>query len=449
MGHCLRDPALQRIALALNSKGRIEVGLTGRTDQRFSFRSIPELSPLPQLRKRQKERRCQGLAGQDTLASISPVHCAAAQCDENLSLPAVSAQFKACRDVLASDLRAVGAEVAVQEDFQQHGGTLAEKLQKYISGCDRVIALVGDAYGWEPEPGALPAGKPRRSYTQWEYFFAQGERLDGGNKAAKETFVYFASANFLASNPVSQPAETTVLQQEFIAEICSSGKDRNPFSSLHELRALVLRDGFRLGERKPPPQNLPYPSLGNLFKGRENVFFRLRQSLVSALGAHATAIVGKALHGLGGVGKTRLAVEYAWQHEQDYSALLFLVADSESNLRRNLAALAGPLVLNLPENQLPEEEARIAAALRWLDQHPGWLLILDNVDTAEAAAAAEDLLARLRGGHVLMTSRISQWSGSVEALELDVLDPDEGGPLSVGTNRARPQEACQRRSGRG
>ena len=167
-------------------------------------------------------------------------------------LSAVSGQFKACRDALASDLRAVGAQVAVQEDFQQHGGTLLLKLEKYIAGCDRVITLVGDAYGWEPESGALPAGKPRRSYTQWEYFMAQGERLDGRRETPKETFVYFASADFVASNPVSQTDDAATLQQEFIAEICRSGKDRDPFGSLHELRALVLRDGFRLRDHEPP-----------------------------------------------------------------------------------------------------------------------------------------------------------------------------------------------------
>jgi hypothetical protein len=59
------------------------------------------------------------------------------------------------------------------------------------------------------------------------------------------------------------------------------------------------------------------------------------------------------------VGKTRLAVEYAWQHEQDYSALLFVVADSTANLRRNLAVLTGALVLDLPQRDFrrrkPEE----------------------------------------------------------------------------------------------
>ena len=59
-------------------------------------------------------------------------------------LSAVSGQFKACRDALRSDLIAVGAEVVVQEDFQLHGASLLEKLERYIGSCDRIIALVGD-----------------------------------------------------------------------------------------------------------------------------------------------------------------------------------------------------------------------------------------------------------------------------------------------------------------
>ena len=71
-------------------------------------------------------------------------------------LSAVSGQFKACRDALRSDLSAVGAEVVVQEDFQQHGASLLEKLERYIASCDRIIALVGDAYGFESEEQRAP-----------------------------------------------------------------------------------------------------------------------------------------------------------------------------------------------------------------------------------------------------------------------------------------------------
>ena len=47
---------------------------------------------------------------------------------QRIFLSAVTSQFKDCRDALRSDLKAMGAEVVVQEDFNQHGGTLLEKL---------------------------------------------------------------------------------------------------------------------------------------------------------------------------------------------------------------------------------------------------------------------------------------------------------------------------------
>jgi hypothetical protein len=168
-------------------------------------------------------------------------------------LSAVSAQFKACRDALASDLRAIGAEVCVQEDFAQHGGTLLQKLESYIADCDRVIALVGAAYGWEPEGPARPIGFPRRSYSQWEYWFAQGERLNGERQQPLPVFLYFASESFLEEQAVPQDQECAELQQAFVNLLRQSGKDWNPFGSLHELRALVLRDGFRLGSTATQP----------------------------------------------------------------------------------------------------------------------------------------------------------------------------------------------------
>ena len=174
-------------------------------------------------------------------------------------LSAVSGEFRACRQALASDLRAVGAEVTVQEDFTQHGRSLLEKLEDYIANCDRVIILVGNAFGFAPEGEAQPKGKPQRSYTQWEYFFSQGERLDDQIEAPKETFVYFATPEYIAQYPVEQSEQAARLQQQFIQHILDSGKDWNQFSSLHELRALVLRDGIRPGEKPPePPPTLPY-----------------------------------------------------------------------------------------------------------------------------------------------------------------------------------------------
>lgn len=53
----------------------------------------------------------------------------------------------------------------------------------------------------------------------------------------------------------------------------------------------------------------------------------------------ATAIVQQAMHGLGGVGKTRLAVQWAWQHSEQFSAVLFVTADTPATLRQKLAEM--------------------------------------------------------------------------------------------------------------
>jgi hypothetical protein len=124
------------------------------------------------------------------------------------------------------------------------------------------------------------------------------------------------------------------------------------------------------------------------------------------------------MHGLGGVGKTRTAIEYAWRFQDDYTALLFVLAPSSAEFRAKLADLVGVLAIATAETAV---EPRLAAVLSWLETHPGWLLILDAVDSADAAREVQGLWARLRTGHVLITSRIANWRAGVEPLELHVL----------------------------
>ena len=196
------------------------------------------------------------------------------------------------------------------------------------------------------------------------------------------------------------------------------------------------------------PIDLPYPPLGSLFKGRNDFMRQLHQSLTR--GAGRSAIVSSALYGLGGVGKTRAAVEYAWAHEKDYTALLFVIAETPEALRRNLAALTGPLVLNLPEHGADKEDIRIKAALDWLKAHPGWFLILDNLDTPEALAEADRLMGRLSGGHVLVTSRLANFAGNFETLALDVLSAEDAAAFLLerteGRRRTTDDDAAEARS---
>jgi len=172
----------------------------------------------------------------------------------------------------------------------------------------------------------------------------------------------------------------------------------------------------------PPLHNLPFSTLGPLFTGRDEALRHLEESLAHPGGA-AAIVQSEAIHGLGGIGKTRLAVEHAWRCGHRYTAAWFVQADSPENLRRGLGALAGPALLYLPEWQ-ESEDAVVGAVLRWLREHPGWLLILDNVDTKEAATAVREILPFLTGGRVLLTSRLSRWPPDLKKQELETMTPD-------------------------
>jgi hypothetical protein len=85
---------------------------------------------------------------------------------------------------------------------------------------------------------------------------------------------------------------------------------------------------------------------------------------------------------------------------------------------------------------------RVAAALRWFAEHSGSLLILDNVDTPAAAEAVKELFSQLQEDQVLVTSRLSNWSGGIDTLELDVLnETDEVDFVLEWTQQERTRQA--------
>jgi tetratricopeptide (TPR) repeat protein len=166
-----------------------------------------------------------------------------------------------------------------------------------------------------------------------------------------------------------------------------------------------------------PLNNLRIPSLGGLFTGRE-AQLSVVESQLAAGGAGA-----QVLSGLGGVGKTRLAVEYAWRHAERYTAIFFVGADGEAELRRSFAALAGRTLLDLKLPPDAAEDVAIAEVVVMLRNRSGWLLILDNVDTLEAQQALRKILP-LEGGRVLITSRLQRWPAGTRRLEVERLDPE-------------------------
>jgi hypothetical protein len=261
----------------------------------------------------------------------------------------------------------------------------------------------------------LPAGGTEASYTQWEFWFARHYK--------RRLSIYIATDTWKADRP-APASHRPDLQDALVHHIVDEQDlDRDYFGDVHHLCHLVLKEDWPR-ELPSKPILLPYPSLGTLFIGRDDALARLRDSLTRA-GA-AAAITSSAVLGLGGIGKTRLAVEYAARHADDYTALLFAVAETPDALRRNMAALA-----------TADDETRFNAVLDWLGRNPGWLLILDNVDSREAAAEVSALMGRLTRGHVLVTSRLAGFSAAFERSDLDVLAPDDAAWFLLERTQAR------------
>ncbi len=169
-------------------------------------------------------------------------------------------------------------------------------------------------------------------------------------------------------------------------------------------------------EHAPPA---PLPAVWNVgprnpgFVGRHATLGQLRQQLRSG----GTAVV-HALHGMGGVGKTQLAIEYAHRYAGSYDVVWWINAEETGLISEQYAALAVELDLTPPH----ADTASAVGALRaYLRSHSRWLLLLDN---AESPA---DLRAWLPAGpgHTLITSRNPGWGELATRVDIDVLPRPE------------------------
>jgi tetratricopeptide (TPR) repeat protein len=172
---------------------------------------------------------------------------------------------------------------------------------------------------------------------------------------------------------------------------------------------LERKQDFQTVWQVPHPRN-PF------FTGREKIL----EDLVRTLGKRKSA----ALSGLGGVGKTQTAVEYAYTHRSQYTAVLWVKAESRGTLLADFASIAA--ALNLPSAAAKEQALAVAEVRRWLDTHSGWLLILDNADDLDLA---KEFLPRDPQGDLLLTTRARALGGLAERLPVDEMEPEEGARL--------------------
>jgi hypothetical protein len=152
------------------------------------------------------------------------------------------------------------------------------------------------------------------------------------------------------------------------------------------------------------------------FTDREGVLLRLRAQLKT----EETALVPQVLCGLGGVGKTQLAIQYAWRFREEYDLIWWVNAEQHSQVISGLGDLGELMDLPVPESQ--QHGAR--AVLNALSEHTvyaRWLMIYDN-------ARSPDLVLPYvphGAGHVLITSQSQEWLAAGKVIPVDVFTRED------------------------
>ncbi|GAA2252679.1 hypothetical protein GCM10010430_40450 [Kitasatospora cystarginea] len=166
------------------------------------------------------------------------------------------------------------------------------------------------------------------------------------------------------------------------------------------------------------PSYWSVPQRNPSFTGRAKVLDELRDQLVG--GPTAVLPTPQTLYGLGGVGKTQLALEYAHRYMSHYDLVWWIDAEQTELVPASLADLANRLGLRVGDSVNEAAEAA-REALRRGTPTSRWLLIFDNADEPS------EIRRYFPGGsgHILVTSRNQAWSGQAGVLGVDVFTRGE------------------------
>jgi hypothetical protein len=292
-------------------------------------------------------------------------------------------------------------------DFPAADQPAAQLCAARVRGCDVYVGVLGTRYG------SLVRDKPEVSYTELEF--------DTATAAALPRLVFLLDT---AAADVGIPLDELIdhqfgaRQQAFRRRVQDSGLVTQSFRSPAELGRLVERSLRELAQTPlgagplPPGSvlrvwNVPARNPG--FTGRDGLLAAVRNRLQAG-----DAAVVQALQGMGGVGKTQLAIEYAHRFGADYDVAWWVNSEQAGLIGDQFAALG--LALGCVQPGAGTESVRIAV-LAELHGRDRWLLVFDNAENPS------DVRPWLPGGdgHVLITSRERNWTEIAAQVEVDVL----------------------------
>jgi tetratricopeptide (TPR) repeat protein len=180
------------------------------------------------------------------------------------------------------------------------------------------------------------------------------------------------------------------------------------------------------------------PIRNRAFSGRAALLERLGDALRTSSKA---SVLPQTLHGMGGVGKTQLVIEYVYRHLSEYDIVWWIAAEQPSSVLSSLSQLALRLGLTTTEDRL-QTARTVLDALAGTDL--SWLLVYDNADDPDIL----EQYVPTSGGHVILTTRNHEWATVGQPIEVDVFERPESIELlqrrsmdDTGTPRIHAAEA--------
>jgi tetratricopeptide (TPR) repeat protein len=174
---------------------------------------------------------------------------------------------------------------------------------------------------------------------------------------------------------------------------------------------------------------VPYKP-NKFFVGQEKLLRFVHSRLIEFRSPRTLQV--QAISGLEGMGKTQVAIEYAYRYRRQYSYILWVNAVTPERLQTDLMRLAD--LLGVPGREPYNQRATINAFKQWLALQNYWLLILDNADDI---SLVEDYLPKGKkgDGYVLMTTRATRATSTTRIVEMQRMTKDEAVQLLLSRSR--------------
>jgi tetratricopeptide (TPR) repeat protein len=163
--------------------------------------------------------------------------------------------------------------------------------------------------------------------------------------------------------------------------------------------------------------HIPYARNIN-FTGRDTLLTDLQAAVLSGDKVALTHV--KALTGMGGIGKTQLALEYSYRYQDDYDIVWWLRSELPSSMLDDYALMTTNL--KLPGWDSGDPNCMAGAAKSFLEMHSRWLLVFDN---AQDPQSLKPYLPHGGGGHVIITSRNPAWGNLARPMVVSKFERSE------------------------